>query len=142
MAQLYCFSLLDEYYILGASTVKETLKMALNEAEEDNFNNGILKVHVGKVRYYNDDDLLDFRDVIEKMQEIAYDEWGDYAEYYLDLIQISKEDLEWAQKEFLKLWKKFKKRTKNEDAFYFAEDVVTYEIDRKGNIIFPKLEEE
>ncbi|WP_462350833.1 hypothetical protein [Fusobacterium varium] len=40
---------------------------------------------------------------------------------------------------FLTIWKQFKKRTKNERAFYFAENIEEYKLDTNGNIILENV---
>lgn len=133
MGSMYCFSLDDDYYELGCNTVNKTLKEAFRTASEYDFEDGILKVHIGTVKYYNDNEYLDFEDIIEKMKDTAYDEGGEHAENYLE--DISEEDINWAQAKFLELWKQFKKRTKNEEVFFEAENIKTYYLDKKGKLI-------
>lgn len=133
----YCWAFKeDEFFNNGEKTIKDTLKEAFNTASESNFKNGVLIVRVGEKRYYNDNSSLDFDDVLERMKDCAWDEAGEIAEGYLE---CSKEDLEWAQEKFLNLWKQFKKRTKNERAFYFAENIEEYKLDINGNIILENV---
>ena len=101
--------------------------------------NSILIVRVREKRYYNDNSTLNFDDVLERMKDCAWDEAGEIAEGYLE---CSKEDLEWAQEKFLNLWKQFKKRTKNERVFYFAENIEEYKLDTNGNIILEGISQE
>lgn len=133
----YCWAFKDdEFFNNGEKTIEDTLKEAFNTASESNFENDILVVRIGEKRYYNDNYHLDFDDVLEKMKDYAWDEAGEIAEGYLE---CSKEDLEWAQEKFLTLWKQFKKRTKNERAFYFAENIEEYKLDINGNIILENV---
>lgn len=129
----YCFSLSDNYFTTGEKTIKKTLKEAFNNATEDDFIDGVLKVKVGIIEYYNDDKYLDFEDVIEKMKDIAYDEGGEFAENYLE--GCSGEDLKWAQEKFLHLWQQFKKRTGNREIFFTAKNIAVYYLDKKGELI-------
>lgn len=133
----YCWVLEgEEYFEDGEKTIKDTLKEAFNTASESNFKNGVLIVRVGEKSYYNDNSSLDFNDVIDRMVDIAWDEAGEIAEGYLE---CSKEDLEWAQEKFLNLWKQFKKRTKNERAFYYPINIKEYKLDTNGNIILENV---
>lgn len=133
----YCWAFKgNEYFNNGEKTIKATLKEAFDTANERDFENDILVVQIGEKRYYNDNSTLDFDDVLERMKDYAWDEAGEISEGYLE---CSKEDLEWAQEKFLTLWKQFKKKTKNERAFYFAENIEEYKLDTNGNIILENV---
>lgn len=133
----YCWAFKGkEYFNGGEKTIKATLKEAFDTANERDFENDILVVQIGEKEYYNDNYHLDFDDVLDRMKDCAWNEAGEIAEGYLE---CSKEDLEWAQEKFLNLWKQFKKRTKNERAFYFAVNIEEYKLDTNGNIILENM---
>lgn len=133
----YCWAFeKDEYFNNGEKTIKDTLKEAFNTASEDNFKNGVLIVRVGTKEYYNDNSNLDFDEVLERMKDYAWDEMGEIADGYL---ACSEKDMEWAQEKFLKLWKQFKKRTRNEKTMYLAKCIEEYKLDANGNIILENM---
>lgn len=126
---MLAYSFSDDYYKKGAEGVKETIKEAIDDLNDDDVledeNGFYVIVNVGEAMEY--DDSICVETFIGNQQEKAYDEMGEYAEYYLDEIEDEiKTKLENQLNEF---WKKFKKENKITANFFTVEKIESFRVE-------------
>lgn len=124
MEKKYVFSYDGETYKDEShSTREEALEYATKHWNEcmdpKDILNGDLTIYTAIANYYQDE--IDPDDIIESLQDYAYDEGGEYSEGYLDNITVEQKDI--LKERLNKIWKEFKKEFKLEANFFNVNDV-------------------
>ena len=87
---------------------------------------GYIETNVNIYTPYEDE--IDVIDIIEKLYEIALDEYEYADEDYLQNV-----DTTWLSQELNKVWKKWKKREKISPPFYEVDHIENYKIHYKND---------
>ncbi|MEJ6467341.1 hypothetical protein [Fusobacterium ulcerans] len=115
----YVFSYDDEYYNdEDHSTREKALEYAKKHWREYNretdLMDGYLEIYIGEAKYYKDS--LDVSDIIERQQDIAWDNLGEGAETYLDDVVDEKKSI--LEERLNKVWNEFKEEFKIDKSHY------------------------
>lgn len=81
---------------------------------ETDLMDGYLEIYIGEARYYKDS--LDVSDIIERQQDIAWDNLGEGAETYLDDVVDEKKSI--LEERLNKVWNEFKEEFKIDKSHY------------------------
>lgn len=115
----YVFSYDGEYYNdEDHSTREKALEYAKKHWREYNCEtdlmDGYLEIYIGEAKYYKDS--LDVSDIIERQQDIAWDNLGEGAETYLDDVVDEKKSI--LEERLNKVWNEFKEEFKIDKSHY------------------------
>lgn len=131
----------ENYNCLDATTIKEAVKEVIDNIDFDDEMDcyGNLVIYIGEQVPYSEDKGSDCYDnVIDYFKENAYDEGGEYAEYYLDT--ISSEAEKFLKDGLDKLFTEFLKINNEKKNYYSLENCKEYQIYKDGT--FMKVKEE
>lgn len=117
----WAFSLDNEYY---NSPLYDSYQEALKDGIDEASTNECDKVYVGKVVEFVVS--VDADNVIEELQQKAYDEAGDVSLDYLEDIPL-KDRLKLGEM-LTEIFNKWAKETNNEPNFYTVEETSVYEV--------------
>ena len=105
------------------STREEALKYAKEHwskyMDSKDIPDGDLTIYTAIAIYYQDE--IDPDDIIETLQDYAYDEGGEYSEGYLDNITDEQKGI--LKERLNKIWKDFKKEFNLEANFFSVENI-------------------
>lgn len=124
----YVFSYDREYYYgEGHFTRELALEYAKKHWREHNcefeLTDGYLEIYIGEAKYYRDSIEVD--SIIERLQEEAFENTGEYSEDYLEDMTVEKRLI--LEKRLTKVWNEFKKEFGIWEDFYTVTDEKKHE---------------
>ena len=112
----YAYSFDDEFYgFCTFDSKEEALANARTQANKDD-----LFVYIGEVNHYEEDCSGLASDVVEKLQENAYNEVDDLAQNYMEL---TKEEEEILEERLKKVILDFQKEFNHKPDFWYVTDI-------------------